>query len=374
MLRAGILFVVFVAALFALPRQLAGRDAPDYFFDDPTRAAALGAGVDHWMQEGGRFSTGSSRFDGEWAFGTCVMASLGFGQLAMGHASLTESSRASMDAAMTQLLAPGNRGFDRDAWQADALDSLDRDHGHAAFLGYANLALSLRRMLGPSDFDEEGSRITEALARRLDKSDILLLETYPDERYPVDNAAVIASIALHDRALGRTPRAMVARFLEKFSARYVDPATGLVIQAVSQSGQAVDRPRGSGTALAAYFLSFADEELSNRLHRAVRDELSGSVLGFGVVSEYSAGVGGSGDIDSGPLVFGWSVSAMGFFLGSAKAQRDERAFREMWRSFYLLGAPETRKDRLHFVSGGALGDAIVFAMLTALPARRWSET
>jgi hypothetical protein len=371
--RVAILGFVFVLSFVLLPRQVAESGGDEFFHDDPDRAASFAAGVDTWVKKSGSFSTGSSRFDGEWAFGTHVMASLGFGQVALRHPSLAASSRASMDASLSRLLDPKTRSFDSDAWQADALESLDGDAGHAAFLGYANLALSLRRFLGESEFDERGSRITEALARRLERSEILMLETYPDERYPVDNTAVVASIALHDRALGRAPRPVVRRFLESFEKRYVDPTTGLVIQAVSAGGQPVDRPRGSGSALGAYFFSFVDEALSSRLHRAVTEQLSADVLGFGVVSEYPAGVSGSGDIDSGPLVFGWSISAMGFLLGSAKAQRDEATFRELWRSFYLLGAPKRRKNVEHFVSGGALGDAIVFAMLTALPAKRWSE-
>jgi hypothetical protein len=65
---------------------------------------------------------------------------------------------------------------------------------------------------------------------------------------------------------------------------------------------------------------------------------------------------------------------MGFSLGAAKVARDEAAFRELWRAVHLFGAPHQSSGRLHFVSGGALGDAILFAMLTARPASAWSRS
>lgn len=373
MARALVLGLVFVVGLVVLPRQVASAGWEASFHDDPARAALLAQGVDDWLQKAGAFSTGSARFDGEWSFGTYVMAALGHGQVAIGHPSLAGSSRASMDVALDKLFSPETRGFDREAWGADAMDSLTGAEGHVAFLGYANLALSLRRKLGPSRFDVDNDRITEALARRLEASEIALLETYPGERYPVDNAAAIASIALHDRVMGRQPRAIVVRCLRVMRERYVDSKTGLLIQAVGASGASVDRPRGSGSALGSYFLSFADPELSLALEQAVRRELSGNVLGFGVVREYPTGQSGHGDIDSGPLVFGWSISAMGFSLGAAKIARDETAFRELWRAYHLFGAPHQARGRMHFVSGGALGDAILFAMLTAQPASTWSR-
>jgi hypothetical protein len=373
MTRSWMVVAVFVVSLVVVPRQVASSGWSASFHDEPERAALLPAGVDEWVQRPGAFATGSSRFDGEWSFGTYVMAALGHGQVAVKHPALASSSQVSMDAALERLFRPETRGFDRDAWNADALDSLSSEQGHVAFLGYANLALSLRRWVGPSRFDADNDRITEALARRFARSDIALVETYPNERYPVDNAAAIASIALRDRALGLERRAEVARALRMLRERYVDD-TGLLFQAVGPSGAPVDRPRGSGSALAAYFLSFADPELSLGLQRAVRRELSSSVLGFGVVREYPAAQGGQGDIDSGPLVFGWSISAMGFSLGAAKIARDESAFRELWRAYYLFGAPREARERMHFVSGGALGDAILFAMLTALPPSTWRST
>jgi hypothetical protein len=138
-----------------------------------------------------------------------------------------------------------------------------------------------------------------------------------------------------------------------------------LIQAVTPTGKPRDAPRGSGSALAAYFLSLADAGLAQRLHVAISRELGRGPLGFGMVAEYPRGYRGRGDIDSGPLVFGVSISATGFALGSARAAGDYESFRKIFRTVYLFGAPYRHSGGREFATGGPLGNAIMFAMLTA---------
>src|SRR5690606_34955446 len=77
-----------------------------------------------------------------------------------------------------------------------------------------------------------------------------------------------------------------------------------------------------------------------------------------------------GDIDSGPLIAGYSISASGFMLGASLAHADTQTARSLLATFKLLGGLTSRDDaegaaRLSFVSGGPLADAIMLAMLTA---------
>lgn len=366
--------VAFVLSFAYGPRALCQRGADRFWNGEPAALAAFGRNVDRHVREldSRSFSTGSRRFDGEWRFGTAMMAALGFGQLAAEHPELAAESLARMDHALDVVLSSEARAFDREAWGEDPLESLAGDRGHAAYLGYANLALSLRRFLEPgSRFAERNDQLSAALERRLERAPNAVLQTYPGEIYPVDNAAGVASLVLRARALGRAPPPVAMRWLSLMPARFVDPETGLLFQAVDAEGRPSDRPRGSGTALAAYFLSFADQDGSRRLHRALRRELAGDVVGFGVVREYPPGEGGRGDIDSGPLVFGWSISAMGFGLSGCRIHGERACFDELYRAYSLFGAPSEERGELTFASGGPLGNAIVFAMLTAQPAARW---
>jgi hypothetical protein len=317
------------------------------------------------------FTTGSALFDGEWLFGTHMMAAMGHGQVALAQPSLRARCKLEMEASLHTLLTPECRDFDRRIWGGDPLGTLDhtKGHHHAAYLGYMNLALALYgyvfEALDP-ELTAQHLRITESLTRRLEASaPVRLLETYPGQIFPLDNFAVLASISLNARANGAPSPPIVALCLGHWRAAYVNPTNGLLIQSVNGAGVPVDEPRGSGSAFGSYFMSFADSAFSAELYDATRKELLGSMLGFGAMREYPEGFSGTGDIDSGPLAFGYCISATGFSLAASRIHGDAETFAHLYATAHLFGGPTRRGDRLNWATGGALGDAIMYAMLTA---------
>jgi hypothetical protein len=321
------------------PSAVCERGASSWYADDPATVQALSDAV--WRQTSAPlgpedYGTGSARFDGEWWFGTYQMAAAGFA-----HTGDVARTRAAVD----RLLQREVWGFDADAWGDVALDHLaDDPHDHAV-LGYLGVVLGLERRIDP---DGPHAPVHDAvighLARRLRAGP---LETYPGETYPVDNAAVLVALALHghdvDDAVRRWEQAYVAE-------------DGLVVQVVSPAM----RVRGSGTALSAWFFAHTHPALARRLAGGLRDELGGTVAGFGAVREYRRGEDGPGDIDSGPLIDGWSISATGFSLGAARTLGDPAWFRDLYGTACLVGVP----GEDGFLTGGPLGNAILFAMLT----------
>jgi hypothetical protein len=357
------------AALFA--PWLCRLGARRHYEGDLAAQAALARGVSRWVEgqvDQASFATGSARFDGEWMFVTYMMAGLGFGQTALEHPELRERHRPLTEICIERLLQPEARTFDARAWGEDPLDSLDGANGHMGYLGYLNLLLSHHRVLDPGHPQAAlNDRITATLARRLEASEHLLLETYPGEVYPVDNMTGLASIALHARATGAPRPPLLDRWVAKVRSTYLDPKTGLLIQAVdSRTGAARDAPRGSGSAFAVYLLSFIDPKLSRDLHDAIRSHLADTFLGFGVVREYPATVeAGPGDVDSGPVILGYSVSATGFALAGARIHRDPELFGDLYATAHLFGGPYEDEGRLNFAAGGPLGDALLFALMSA---------
>jgi hypothetical protein len=207
--------------------------------------------------------------------------------------------------------------------------------------------------------------VTAALARRLELSPHAAIETYPGESYPADIAAVAASIALYDRATKVTHRTLLERWLPTFLDRYVEPSSGLLYQSIDAgAGKPLGPARSSGSAIAVYFLSFVDDDAARRVFGAVARRRA-SFLGFGGIDEYPAGAGGSGDIDSGPLLFGVSASASAFALSGARLYDERSLLTELLRTASLVGMPIETEGRLSFISGGAVGNAIVLAALTA---------
>jgi hypothetical protein len=357
---------VLLACAAVVPRFLGGYAASGFWEGDDTQvelarsvAARIDSGVD-----ASSFRTGSARFDGEWAFGTFLMTTVGLGQAVLAHPEQRARLLPAMQRSVERLVSADTNAFGTVAWGRSGLADLANGHGHG-YLGYANLALSMLRLV-----DANASRaalhdqLTEALAQRLEAAPHGLFETYPGEAYPSDIAMVAGSIALHDCAVGRPERGFMPAWRASFR-RYVDPASGLLHQAAdARTGATIDAPRGSGTAVAAYATSFVDRALSHELFTGLRRQAL-SVLGFGMMREYPATHRGDGDIDSGPVLLGVGVSATGFALAAARLHGDRQLFTELYRTADLFGVPLRDDEGRHFMSGGPLGNAILLAMTGA---------
>jgi len=356
--------LVFGVSLCTIPRAWCGREARAWYGDDRRLQEKLARGMEDWITSTitlESYKTGNSTYNGEWLMGTCLMAGLGFGQTALTHPELKERHLRMVRLCIEKILSHEARGYDRDAWHEDPLGNIRSPRHHLAYLGYMNVLLSYARCLernGP--YARLNDLVSEKLDRAYRSEPSMLLYTYPDQKYLPDNCAAMASLALHERAVGAGRQDLIRRWCEKCRTDYCDPRTGLLYQ--------TDRPpgRGSGTAMGIYFLSFVDRDLSAQLYWALREHLAESPLGFGTVREYARGYPqGPGDIDSGPVILGWGFSATGFSIAGSRIHGDLDLFTRLCRTVYLAGAPADDEGKRIYAMGGPLGNAILFAMLTA---------
>jgi hypothetical protein len=372
--RSLLALAVLVATAALVPRWWCGRDAGAWLEGDLETERALADTVAARALLGVQPSdlhTGSEHFDGEWALVQNQMTVLGLGQIATEHPPERARYLPAMRAAIAGMLTPEARAFGTRAWGGeDGIEHLESEHGHV-YLGYIDLALGMLRWIDPAmdpSLVALHDRLTDALARRLASAPHALIETFPGVTFPADVASAVGAIGLHARVTGRGRRALLEAWGRAFRRCCVDPGTGFVYQTVEpRTGEPSGAPRGSGTALVVYFLSFADRALALDLDAAVARGGIASFLGFGGVREYPAAAGAAGgDIDSGPVVFGVSVAASGFGLAGARMTRDEARFRALFRTAYLFGAPVSRGGGARgFLAGPGLGDAILLATMTA---------
>ncbi len=357
---------------WTVPRQVVGRDAERFLEDDLITQRALADSVAAYVSRAPSeeaFHTGSARFDGEWAFGAALMSIVGLAQVVQAHPELRRRYVPAMEQAAEHLMREETFAFGRAAWGEGPLDDLEHGRGHA-YMGYAALALGILREVHPETrFAPVHDALVDALAQRLEASEVGIVETYPGEAYPCDIASVIAAIGQHARLVHRDRSALIAREARLFRGQWIDAESGYLVQSIDpETGAPRDAPRGSGTALGAFFWSFADASLSAELDHALLTQGRAEFAGFGGIREYGAGHVGLGDIDSGPVLFGVSVSATGFALSAARRAHDDEAFRSLFRTAALFGVSVPHGEGARFVSGGPLGNAIMLAMLTARPA------
>jgi hypothetical protein len=355
--------------LFTVPIRLCSCHARDYYVGSVVAQQELANSAAEWLSQDAdelAFHTGSARFDGEWYLIIHMAAVLGFVQTAKEHSEVRPKHAPLAARAVERLMLPKGRSHDQAAWGEDPLTSLGGPHGHLAFLAYANQALSVHRLLEPNSlFREQNALITEALARRFEANPQPLLESYPDETYPADNAVALASILVFDLATGQNHKPQLRRAMQELRTVATEPSSGLLFQRInSQRRSPEDAPRASGTAMAAFALGYADLELARPFWTAVARQ-STTYFGFGGIREYSPGTVGTGDVDSGPVVLGMSVSASGFALASARRFGDFERFRSLFSGAWLFGLPTSNGGTRHFAAGGPLGDVLLFALLTA---------
>jgi hypothetical protein len=350
-------------------RTWAGTGVGGYLSADAPAQHRLASSVARRVAKHGKgpyLVTRELRFDGQSMIAIDQMALLGLGQIVLDHPELRDSYLPAMRAAGDRLADPMTLRYAAGAWGSHGAAGMAPNHGHA-YLGYINMGLGMLRLVDPDTKHRAlNDRLTRELARRLDAAPNGLIETYPGETWPPDVAAVAGSIGLHARATGGEQRELLRRWAQRFADCAIHDS-GYLVQRVHTGGcKPLDAPRGSGTAVAAYFISFAHQGLSHRLYRAIRDTGTRSLAGFAAVREYAPGVPqGAGDVNAGPILFGLSVGATGFALGAAKAHGDADLFARLYRSASLFGGRVDVGDETTFALGGLLGDALLLAMLTA---------
>lgn len=363
--------VVAVAVVGTVPRWWCGRDADEWFLGESGRVRALAeemvafeAEDDRWRAGGGR-----DRVVGMWGLLAHQMTALGLAQVSLAHPEWAARYGPVVTRAATKSLLPQLRFEFTDAWHGrDGLAELDSMDGHA-YLSYPALALGMARLVDPAfppDLAARHDALIAALERRLLASPTGLLDTFPGEAYPTDVAAVAAAIAVHGRVTGADHTAVLTHWAERVRAVQIDRPTGLVIQRMGIDGRPHDAPRASGTGLAAYFAGFADRSLAEELAKGLFGQ-ERTVLGFGAIDEYGDGYSGPGDMDSGTLILGISVSATGFALAPARAFGHRDLFTRLFRTTDLFGLPLQSGDRKRFATGGAIGNALLLAFLTSGP-------
>jgi hypothetical protein len=309
------------------------------------------------------FWTGSDRFDGEWAVGTCQMALVGLAQVIDRFPDTRDRYLPAMRRCAHALTSDAAVAFGTEAWGPS-----DPGRGQA-YLGYiaVGLAALLRHDPAPDpELANTHDALVARLARNAERDGILGLETYPGERCPPDQAVVIAALATHPDTASRA-----RNHCDAFR-RAIDPETDLLPQ--HDGGAARPGPvRGSGTLFASWWLAHAGGcglDASRHLWRSSRTGLFETVLGFGGVREVPRGHAPAADIDSGPILFGYAVSATGFGLASAKTHRDREAFRALYRSSAVFGFAHPTPRGWRYAAGGSLGNAILLAAMTRPAAER----
>lgn len=209
---------------------------------------------------------------------------------------------------------------------------------------------------------------TDSLAEAFAASPTPFLESYAEQAWPVDNTVAVAALGLHDKVLPAKYADVIAHWLSETQQR-LDPTTGLIPHRVDYvSGLAVQGPRASSLSVITRFLLEIDPAFGQDQYQRYRQHFLTPLLGVPGAREYPDGRAGFGDVDSGPLVFGFSSTATVVTIATAHLYGDNEVADALLPASEAVGLPLSWGDSKRYMLGlMPVGDAfLVWAKTSSL--------
>jgi hypothetical protein len=211
---------------------------------------------------------------------------------------------------------------------------------------YASWSLYLRsavlRASGPADpapFDRvRFERDCDDFAGALSSSESPFLDSYPSAAWPVDTAVGVAALAIADPYLGHRHKATIAGWVAR-ARQHRDLRTGALSHTATPEGHPAGGPRGGSLAMMSYVLADVDPVFAREQYAALRKYFVDYRWGIPAVREYPHGVNGPSDVDSGPLVMGFSGPASVLGAGAAIANGDHTLASTLLATIEMVGMP-----------------------------------
>lgn len=306
------------------------------------------------------------QFKGEWALVTSSMTVAALTNIVFEYPDTREQSLLAIKK-IIQLTINEQADFDEKKWSEHPLYSLENDNGHIGYLGHLNFMLGAYRLIGgDSKYDERHHEITKSLIRKLNKASFPYLETYPGEIYTADNMVVYASISLYDKIYKTDHENLIEKWKKYTVNHLLDNSTRLIVTTIDYEGKGNNKSRGSWAGWNSFYLPFIDTAFAREQYEKVKKNfITTSLFGMIGCKEYGDGVSSSGDIDSGPVIFGISTSGTGFIIAGAKHYKDTVTYNGLLLTAEVVGSSVSWNNRRHYLFSPVVGDAIVLAMKTA---------
>jgi len=242
---------------------------------------------------------------------------------------------------------------------------------HSLFLdGEIALMLASRRVV--EEKPEYKILLTErvnAIVARFQKSPQMLLESYPDECWTFDHCVALDAIKTADYLDGTDHSKLIHDWIAMAKEKLVDPRSGLLISTFTTHGAPLIGPEGSSLWMVAHSLQLLDEDFARDQYQRTRKELGAETLGFGYAHEWPATWRGEADIDSGPIIplFDVSAGSSGIAFIGASAFGDDKFLSSLAATLNSVGFPSRTGGRLKYCASNQVGDAALLYAATLGP-------
>lgn len=237
--------------------------------------------------------------------------------------------------------------------------------------GEIALMLGLRRVIQehPRYRLEMQRRLRLSLAR-MKQSSVLSGESYPDEAWLFCNTVTLAALKVSD-VLDKTDHsAFFRRWIRMARNKLTDKRTGILFSSYNLDGRPKDGPEGSTIWMAAHNLMLIDEAFARDQYRRAKRLLGRTTFGFGYAVEWPRAATGKQDVDSGPIIpfFRVSAGSSGLALIAASSFQDHAWLQALLTTLRFAAFPSrTHHGGLRFAASNEVGDAVLLYALVQGP-------
>ena len=157
----------------------------------------------------------------------------------------------------------------------------------------------------------------------MSKTDLPYLETYIGQVWPADNILCVASLSLHDLLTTPQYKSTIFAWMQRIKL-HLDAKTGMIPHVYSvRKNEGVGEVRGSSQSLMLCFLPAIDSVFAREQFDLYKKMFIQNKLGLSAVREFPLNTEGSGDVDSGPII--WDVGPVASVVG-VKAMAENHDF------------------------------------------------
>ncbi len=242
---------------------------------------------------------------------------------------------------------------------------------HSLFLdGEIALMLASRRVVEEKpEYKVLLTGRVNAMVERFQESPRMMLESYPDECWTFDHCVALDAIKMADYLDGSDHSALIQGWIAMAKQKLVDRESGLLISSFMTDGSPLYGPEGSTIWMVAHSLQLLDEDFARDQYQRARKELGAITLGFGYAHEWPESWKGEADIDSGPIIpfFKISAGSSGMAFIGASTFGDERFLTSLAATLDFAGFPSRTGGRLKYCAGNQVGDAALLYAATLGP-------
>jgi hypothetical protein len=265
--------------------------------------------------------------------------------------------------------------IDSEAGRSVFSPSLDPPYG-MFYVGWSNYLLAGILLLQEPEQQDTAELIafernSQQIAQAIENSTTPFVPSYPMQAWPVDTFPAVVSLRAHTQLVDGRYEPLIADWLGQVNS-LLDEETSLTPHRTDYlTGEMLDGARGTSQVLILRFLAELDPADAQTKYQRFRRDYIALRLGIPTVQEYPPGRSGYGDIDSGPLITGASMSATAVGLGTARVMGDEEVAMAMAHAGEALGFPlHIGREKRYAFGLLPIGDLFVVWSRSSVP---WLE-